>query len=425
MNRVLMIAYHYPPVSGSSGIQRTLRFSQDLPKFDWQPAVLSVHPRAYENTSNDLLRDIPQGIEVARAFALDARRHLSVLHRYPAWIARPDRWLSWLIGAIPTGLQMIRRQRPDVIWSTYPIPTAHLIGYWLSRLTGIPWVADFRDPMAHDGYPTDPATWDSYLKVEQKVFSRAARTVFTTPGAARLYIARYPHRAGQIRVIENGFDEASFAAVNTGSVHPPLNQGKVTLLHSGIVYPDWRNPGELFAALRRLIDAGLIDPSNLRLRFRAPEHTAFLAKLVSTHGLDEVVQILPPTGYQAALAEMCAADGLLVLQSADCGDQIPAKVYEYIRARKPVLGLCGTTGDTAGLLHRAGFMHLAPLESANDIGTALINYLNDIRDNNSVCGEDKFVESASRLAKARCLADLLNEVRLEHLAHAHSNTEKN
>ena len=416
MNRVLMIAYHYPPLCGSSGIQRTLRFSQDLLSFNWQPSVLSTHSRAFEKTSDDLLRDIPAGMDVQRAFALDARRHLSLFKRYPAWIARPDRWISWLLGALVTGFRMIRRQRPDVIWSTYPIPTAHLIGYWLSRLSGLPWVADFRDPMAHVGYPTDQATWNSYLRVEQKVFAQASRMVFTTPGAARLYKQRYPAKADCIRVIENGYNETSFETLEGESRQSALNPGKVTLLHSGIVYPQWRNPNELFAALRRLMDAKLVDSEGLRLRFRASEHADFLLPMVSAHGLADVVQILPPVGYKAALAEMCAADGLLVLQSADCSDQIPAKVYEYVRAQKPVLGLCGTTGDTADVLRQAGCVHLAPLESSGRIGTALVSFLSDLRDGNSFAGNKEFVESASRRFKASELAELLNEVQTEHSA---------
>jgi glycosyltransferase involved in cell wall biosynthesis len=415
MKRVLMIAYHYPPLAGSSGIQRTLRFSQDLPSFGWQPSVLSTHPTAYENTSDDLLQDIPAGVEVFRAFALDARRHLSLFNRYPGWIARPDRWLSWLFGAVPTGLRMIQQHRPDVIWSTYPIPTAHLIGYWLSRLSGLPWVADFRDPMAHDGYPADPNTWHSYLKVEQKVFAQASRMVFTTPGAARFYQSRYPTQASRIQVIENGYDESSFTSHAPDSMSGALSPGKVTLLHSGIVYPEWRNPRELFAALRQLIDDRLVDATTLILRFRAPEHAEFLAVLAASYGLDNVVQILPPIGYQAALAEMCAADGLLVLQSADCNDQIPAKVYEYIRARKPVLGLCGASGDTAEVLQRAGMVHLAPLESAQLIGATLISFLTAIQRGTPPNGNHKFVESNSRFSKANDLAQLLDAVRLENL----------
>lgn len=411
-----MIAYHYPPLAGSSGIQRTLRFCQDLPAFDWLPTVLSAHPRAFERQSDDLMRSVPSEVIVQRAFALDASRHLSLFKRYPGWLARPDRWVSWLIGAIPTGLRMIRQQRPDVIWSTYPIPTAHLIGYWLARLSGIPWVADFRDPMAHLGYPTDPATWRSYLRVEQKVFFQASRMVFTTPGAAKLYRERYPQQADRIRIIENGYDEASFEPHATTSKPAVLNPGKFTLLHSGVVYPQWRNPNELFAALRRLVDRKHVDRNGFCLRFRAPEETKFLSGLVSTHGLDDVVEILPPIEYRLALAEMCAADGLLILQSEDCNDQIPAKVYEYIRAGKPILGLCGLAGDTADVLRRAGFAHLAPLESSPRVESALVDFLSATRGGVPMRPSDKFVESASRRSRAAALADLLNETRIDHAA---------
>ena len=414
MNRVLMVAYHYPPFSGSSGIQRTLRFSQDLPAFNWQPSVLSAHPRAFERASDDLLNDVPAGVDVQRAFALDASRHLSVFKRYPDWIARPDRWISWLFGALLTGFRMVRQHRPNVIWSTYPIATAHLIGYWLSRLSGIPWIADFRDPMAHVGYPPDKPTWDSYLSVEQKVFAQASRVVFTTPGAARLYSQRYASQANRIRIIENGYDEASFSDLAHATSQLALNPGKFTLLHSGIVYPEWRNPKQLFAALRRLIDSGLIDPNLIRVRFRASGHPDFLASLVASHGLNDLVQILPPIGYKSALAEMCAADGLLVLQSDDCNDQIPAKVYEYLRAQKPILGLCGDVGDTADVLRQAGFKHLAPLEQSQPIGDALVSFLHDVRNGVAPPSNRMFVESASRRAKASALADLFNEVQSEH-----------
>jgi hypothetical protein len=80
---------------------------------------------------------------------------------------------------------MIRQQKPDILWSTFPIATAHIAGDVLTRLAGIPWVADFRDPMAHEGYPPDPRVWRSYLKVAQGVFARARRKTFTTRGAAR------------------------------------------------------------------------------------------------------------------------------------------------------------------------------------------------------------------------------------------------
>src|SRR5262245_14173538 len=103
MKRVLMIAYHFPPLAGSSGIQRTLRFVQHLPSFGWDPCVLTAAPLAYERTSNDLLSDVPPNVPLKRAFALDTARHLSIGGRYPGFLALPDRWMTWRFDAVRQG----------------------------------------------------------------------------------------------------------------------------------------------------------------------------------------------------------------------------------------------------------------------------------------------------------------------------------
>src|SRR5260221_627340 len=118
-----MTAFHFRPLAGSSGIQRTLSFARHLPRFDWQPLILTAHSRAFANVSDDQLGDVPSGVIVERAFALDSSRHLALFGRYPAFAARPDRWITWWFGAVLRGLAMIRRHRPVAIWSTYPIAT--------------------------------------------------------------------------------------------------------------------------------------------------------------------------------------------------------------------------------------------------------------------------------------------------------------
>src|SRR5439155_23600653 len=146
MKKVLMIAYHYPPYGGGSGIHRTLKFSRYLSEYGWQPIVLTCHPRAYarrEATDGN----IPPGVLTVRAFALDTSRHLSFRGAYPRWMALPDRWMVWCPAAVTMGARLIRNYRPDILWSTYPIATAHTIGLALRRWSGLPWVADFRDPM--------------------------------------------------------------------------------------------------------------------------------------------------------------------------------------------------------------------------------------------------------------------------------------
>lgn len=412
MNRVLMIAYHFPPLAGSSGIQRTLRFVQQLPSFGWQPLVLTVGPLAYERTAEDLQREVPPDTVVRRAFALDTTRHLSLGRRYIGSMARPDRWVSWRFDGVRQGLRLLREFRPQAIWSTYPIATAHLIGAELQRRSGLPWIADFRDPMAQPGYPVDPRRWQSFRAIEDRVMQQARLSLFTTPSAQRSYAHSYPAAAARMGVLENGYDEDSFLAAETLSSRPPppLESGVVTLLHSGIVYPKERDPTELFVALQRLHAAGRIVPGRFKIRFRAPVHGALLVSLAQQQGVADFIEIFAPVDYREALAEMLRADALLVLQAANCNEQIPAKIYEYLRARRPILCLSDPQGDTVTVLRAAGITLSARLDGADEIAALLERFLlaRETRGTDDFLPEAGAVSAASRLGRTAALASCLN-----------------
>jgi glycosyltransferase involved in cell wall biosynthesis len=406
--RVLMVAFHFPPLAGSSGIQRTLRFVQHLPAYGWQPIVLTAHPRAYSSTSDDLLASIAPDVVVERAFALDTARHLAVGGRYPEFLARPDRWVSWMLGAVMTGLRLTHRLRPAVIWSTYPIATAHAIGSRLHRVTGIPLVADFRDPMAQEGYPEDANTHRSFERIERRAVLNAARVVLVTPGAQALYQARYPGVPQErFTLIENGYDEESFIEAERGLERTPLNPGCFTLLHSGIVYPSERDPTALFEALGRMKRDGRVNAHSLRVRFRAPVHGELLVRLAAQSNTSDLVEVLAPVPYALALQEMLRADGLLVMQGANCNEQIPAKLYEYFRAGRPILGLADPAGDTARVMVDAGVDHLALLENADQVEAALTGYLAAVRSGAAAAPPDRPIQDMSRQARARALAGVL------------------
>ena len=403
-----MIAYHFPPLAGSSGIQRTLRFVQHLPALGWQPIVLSADPRAYEQTSDDLMSDVPPATVVRRAFALDTARHLNIRGRYLGWMARPDRWMSWRFDAIRQGLQLIREHKPDVIWSTYPIATAHVIAQALHRKTGIPWMADFRDPMAQDGYPADPVTWRSYQRIEEEALMQASCSVFTTPGAARIYQERYPAAASKVQVLENGYDEESFVSGRAGAA-PKSNTapGTPVLLHSGIVYPSERDPTQLFQALQRLKSKGVLKGGDVLIRFRASVHDDLLASLAKQYDVAEFIEMAPAVPYREALAEMLTVDALLVMQASNCNAQIPAKIYEYLRAGRPIIGLTDPIGDTAGVLRRAGLDAIARLDSADEIEAMLPSFLAAVRERRATLPNAQAVHQASRRGRSESLVQML------------------
>lgn len=406
-----MVAFHFPPLVGSVGIHRTLRFVQHLPGLGWDPVVLSAHPRAYERTGNDLSDAVPDGVPVVRAGAFDAARHFAVKGRYPRVAALPDRWISWWPGAVIAGLRAVRRYRPDVLWSTYPIATAHKIGSTLHALTGIPWIADFRDPMISQDYPTDPRVLVSFERIERATMARAARAVYTTPNAVLTAVEKYPSAAGRTVCIENGYDEDSFAGLLAGPA--PLNPGRITILHSGTVYPSERDPTALFQALRVLIDQDPSVKEKLRLRFRATGHDAYVMERIAQFRLQDVIELLPGMPHRDALQEMLRADILLTIQASNCNDQIPAKIYEYLRARRPICALVDPVGATAGLLRQAGLQVMAPHDHPDAIVELLRNMLT--KPEIGRAENEALIEASSRRQRSRQFAELLDTVRDERM----------
>ena len=411
MQRLLMIAFHYPPYEGGSGVHRALKFSCYLSDYGWQPIVLSAHPRAYTEISDKRLGDIPATVRVKRAFALDTARHLSIKGRYLKWMALPDRWASWWLGAVPAGLSLIRKHRPQVIWSTYPLATAHLIGLTLHRLTGIPWVADFRDSMTEENYPRDPIMKRVYQEIERRSVKYSRYAVFTTPGTLRLYAERYPEiPKSRWAVIANGYDEEDFTVAERLVGKPVLANNTITLLHSGILYPSERNPQAFFSALGELRRSGKLSSETLRVVFRGCGHEDFYAQEIKRYGIEDLVELRPSIPYHNALAETLSADGLLIFQASNCNHQIPAKVYEYLRAKRPILALTDPEGDTAAVLKTTGIGTVASLDSKEEITRSMIEFLAKIQAGCVEAVADAEIVGHSRRSRTEELVKLLSSI---------------
>jgi hypothetical protein len=401
MRKALLVAFHWPPFSGSSGVQRTLRFVKYLPEFGWEPLVVSAHPRAYPSRGDDLMGEIPAGTVVRRAFALDAARQLAFRGRYFGFTALPDRWSSWWPGGVLAGLDLIRRHRPDVIYATYPVATAHMIGATLARLSGLPLVADYRDAMVADDVPADPTVRRLFMRIEQRVIARAGRAVFTTPRSLELYRARYPAQRDGMVCIRNGYDEADFAALAAASPGPPGR--RLRLLHSGLLRLDERDPRPFLGALSDCIRGGSLRAADVEVVFRAPGDEAAHRRIVAEMGLSGVVRVEPPLPYEAALREMAESDVLLIFQDAYCNHLVPAKLYEYIRAQRPVLALTDRRGETAELVEEAGAGRVLEITSREDIGAALPVFLGQVRDGTAPCAT---LERARRYARREQTGEL-------------------
>ena len=407
--RVLLIAFHFPPQAASSGIQRTLSFSRNLGRYGWEPLVLSAHPRAYDAQNPSQLASIPARLVVKRAFALDTKRHLGIKGRYPGALALPDRWVSWWFAAVPAGLKLIREHRPRLIWSTFPIGTAHLIGLTLHRLTGLPWVADFRDPMMQSSYPTSKMQRAVFAWIERQAVKRCIKAVFTTHSAMQVYLERYPELPREkFVVIENGYDEDGFTAAASAAPAPPGQ--RLTLLHSGVLYQAGRDPSAFLQALATLKATGKVSAQALRVVLRAPGEIDAVQALAQGFGVDDLVEVLPSVPYRDALQEMMGADGLMIFQGTPFNTQIPAKIYEYFRARKPILGLVDTSGETARVLRTAGFTDMAQMVDSEDIAQAIDTFITRIRRGEAYVASETLVAASSRAHRASELAAVFDSI---------------
>jgi len=410
-----MIAYHFPPIRVSSGIQRTLKFSRYLLDYGWKAQVLTVHPQAYNQVSDGQMNEIADEVYVKRVFALDTSRHLSIKGRYLGWMALPDRWVSWCFGGVVSGLLMIRKFKPKVIWSTYPIATAHLLGLILHRLTGIPWVADFRDSMTEEDYPANPRQRVIYRWIEEKTIKYCSKAVFTTPGAIEMYAERYP-KVPQSRwvLIPNGFDEENFAGAEQSEAYKKAlgnrDKDKIVLLHSGILYPEERDPSCFFKALADLREKGIIHPSKLKIVLRATGHDDLHSELIGANGLQDIVVLEPGISYEEALAEMLSVDGLLIFQASNCNHQIPAKLYEYLRAKKPIFALTDPIGDTASVLKAANVPYIVPLDNTETISNGFKQFLTDVEQGRAITVGEETIKQHSRSSRTALLAKQLNSI---------------
>jgi hypothetical protein len=410
--RALLIAFHFPPQAGSSGIQRTLSFSKHLGRHGWEPMVLSAHPRAYDIQNPSQLASVPPQLIVKRAFALDVKRHIGIKDRYPGLLALPDRWSSWLLGAVPSGLAMIRKHRPQVIWTTFPIASANLIGLILHRLTGLPWIADLRDPMLQSTYPTAKLQRKAFRWIEAQTLKHCTLAVCTTHSAMQAYSSRFPDLAWKFRVIENGYDEdgLSMHGADTGSAATGAGTRRITLLHSGMLYKTGRNPSAFLSALATLKRQGKISADTLRVVLRAPGDVEPIMEMVSAQDIGDIVEIAPAIPYRDALREMLSVDGLLIFQGKHYNAQIPAKIYEYFWARRPVLGLVDAAGETAHVLRGAGFDSMVAMDQPDAIATALERFVEQIRGGTAYVATPEVVAQCSRANRARQLADVFDEV---------------
>lgn len=396
---VLLVTAHFPP-NRRAGTHRLLRFARNLDALGWRVSVLTVDPESYRDgvpLDDGLLKQVPASVRVVRtrvpgrrkrtaasppsaaartvAAASPVRRRdpLRALRRF--WqdlSSTPDHELPWLFAAVPAGVRLIEEQGVDVLVSSAPPFTTHLIAAELARRTALPWVADFRDPWSRAPWGIEWRNngWTGWVhrKLERLTVRRASRVVLNTRPMRDDFVAHYPGMGAKFLAIPNGFDTD---ALDRG-VRPVVRTAAadtLVLCHTGSLYQA-RDPRPLLRALATVLSDGSLPRTAIQLQLVGGAGAEFdTGGEVDRLGLSDAVEFVPPVSHGESLGYLRAADVLLVVQP-DTAVQVPVKFYEYLWARKPILALA-SPGAVADLIDEGSIGLVVRADNERAIADAL------------------------------------------------------
>ena len=399
--RASVISYYFPPLGGI-GVQRTLRHVNHLPDAGWQPVVFAPRGAVYRLMDEASVAELPSGLEVHRSFCYEPARmrraiaplaralaggsrrlppaqvdsgqpadarSLSALNRLWGRMVRllffPDDQMLWIPFAVRSATSTQRRRPSQVLYSSSPPVSAHLIAGLVSRRTGVPWVADFRDPWIGNSFaaPLSPFKRRLQVRLERWIVEHADRVVLATDGLADRFRSRYPSRAGRFVVISNGYDAAELSRVPAS---PRADDGIFRLVYTGSMYGD----RELALLIDGLTLALERSPSlRDRLRVEVIGWMTDANRLRANAVLPALAPVLQVSGFvprNEALARLRAADAALqVLAEAPDRDLVVGgKLFEYLGLDRQILAV-SPPGDARSILEQLDWGIVADADPAS------------------------------------------------------------
>jgi glycosyltransferase involved in cell wall biosynthesis len=404
--RVLVLAYYFPPIAGA-GAQRTLKFVRYLEPLGWGATVVSTRSRVYGARDPSLLADVPALTRVIRTPALPLARYLAIvlyklrLTRLRAWVLWPDNGLGWAPFAFLAALRTARRDRPDVLFSSSAPYGGHLVALLVARLTGLPWVADFRDEWTANPHLAGQPRLLARLaaRAERAITARAQRIV-----VAADYFQLAGLAPGDSRRVEilNGVDEADLTFAAAG---PPTD--RFVLAYVGTIY-DTIDPSPALRALAALVSRGAIDGDRVDMRLVG---SILLPSFAPPPGVR-----VEATGYvehARAVTEMCSATALLLyVPSSSLAPS--GKLFEYLGSGRPLLCLTHPDNLAARLVRELDAGVVADPHDESAIEQAILVLWrrwqeNGLPDQKQV--RARVVERYSRRTSAARLARVFEEAR--------------
>ena len=378
MKRVLIISYYWPP-TGGSGVQRWVKFAKYLPAEGWQPVIYTPENPEQLAVDASLEAEVPAEAEVIRRRIVEPyemykkllrksghskeavevnpvnAQNKSFLQKVAMWIRgnffRPDPRCLWIRPSVKFLKEYLKEHPVDLIVSTGPPQSMHLIGRLLAKETGLPWIADFRDPWTKIFYfkhlQMTHATVKWHKKMEKKVLDDATVVVAVSPLVQQEFQAM---TQTPVELITNGFDECDFTATkNTEANGGPDREFVIT--HTGLFAADG-NPTVLWDVLAEKCskDESFKKLMKIKLVGKTDEQ---ILKSIEDAGLSENLEDM---GYQphAVAVEQQRKASLLILplrKEPEYKAVLPGKLFEYLASWRPVLGIGQTDGAMSMILN--------------------------------------------------------------------------
>ncbi len=432
---VLMISYLFPPVGGG-GVQRALKMARYLPTLGWRPLVICVDGLPPGMPRDQVLLDeLPSEVVIDRVppprfiRALSARarqstspdpgdtprrgsrvkaRARSILAAARDHVMSPDEQRPWVRAATGAARDLIESHRPDVLFSTSGPVSNHLVAERLQRSTGLPWVADFRDPWINNMHwrhlPAGRRRRER--RMEARMMGRVSCATAVTRAFCEDLADRHPGLPAAL--IYNGFDPDDYRDLTPSAIS---RDGERTLVYAGALYPR-RSPAIFLHAVRALIDSGELRRGDLRLLFAGifdyPGHSAN-RRLVADLDLEDVVYDVGSLSHRRVLALMASADGLLLIGDDDpaAGAYIPGKIFEYLALEKPIVG-CQAPGEARDILEMSGRAFLCDPGDAEGARAVLRAFLARGHEEIDFAKDAPWLQPFRRDYQAAQLAELFN-----------------
>jgi glycosyltransferase involved in cell wall biosynthesis len=373
MKKFLLITYYWPP-SGGGGVVRWLKMSRYFREFGWEPIIYTPENGETPAYDESLLKEIPPGLEtwktpiwepyswykrflgrksedkVYSGFINEGKKEslaqkISVFIRGNFFI--PDARAFWIRPSIRFLVKKLKENPVEVIVSTGPPHSMHLIARAVSKESGIPWVADFRDPWTKIDFYKDlrlTAMADArHHYLEKRVLLEADRVVAATWRTAEEFESICGRK--DVEVITNGFDHADFA-----SPEQVVLDEKFSIAHIGSMNKD-RSPDALWQAIADLLKSHPDLQKHLHLRFIGPTDFSVKASL-QRYGLENYAEFIPFVPHTEAVKYQQQSRVLLMVvnDAPDSQMRIPGKLYEYLAARRPILAIGIPESDSAKVL---------------------------------------------------------------------------